>query len=228
MGYLKTFYNYSKRPPTEYPNRLVSYLVDSLGIQPCKMVDLGSGRGDYLRSFRDHKFDVVGVDLDPDAAIMSEGFEVKTCSVTDTPFADNSFDLVFNKSVIEHLKDPEKLLAESHRILKPGGYVITLCPSWVHMGWGPFYQDHTHVTPFILRSLVDIHSLVGFSTVRAEHFRQLPLLWKFPFLVVFCELVRFLPIPYRPQSYSGGFNNEALNKVVRFSNEVMLLVVAQK
>jgi len=54
----------------------------------------------------------------------------------------------------------------------------------------------------------------------------LPFLWKFPWLAVFSEIVRKLPIPYFPQhqvSYPAP-----LNKYIRFSNEVMLLCIAKK
>jgi len=104
--------------------------------------------------------------------------------------------------------------------------IITMCPSWVHMGWGPFYQDHTHVSPFTLQSLRDIHLKNGFEIVDIRHFRQLPLLWRHPWLKLFTEIVRKLPIPYSPQHQISI--PDGMNKVVRFSNEVMLLCVARK
>ena len=40
------------------------------------------------------------------------------------PFADGSFDLVLLDSVLEHVPDPVALLAESRRLLKPGGAIF--------------------------------------------------------------------------------------------------------
>lgn len=42
-----------------------------------------------------------------------------------SPFPDASFDRVFLLDVVEHASDPVRLLAECHRVLKPGG-VLTL------------------------------------------------------------------------------------------------------
>lgn len=40
------------------------------------------------------------------------------------PFADNSFDLVTCWDVLEHVQDPELLLAEISRVVRPGGRVL--------------------------------------------------------------------------------------------------------
>jgi SAM-dependent methyltransferase len=37
------------------------------------------------------------------------------------PFADGSFDLVSANMVVEHVADPRRMLAEIHRVLRPGG-----------------------------------------------------------------------------------------------------------
>jgi SAM-dependent methyltransferase len=40
------------------------------------------------------------------------------------PFADSSFDLAIAWDVVEHVQDPERLLAELARVLRPGGRVL--------------------------------------------------------------------------------------------------------
>ena len=47
------------------------------------------------------------------------------------PHKDNFFDVVFSKSVLEHFYKPELLVKEMHRVLKPGGTIITLCPDCI-------------------------------------------------------------------------------------------------
>jgi SAM-dependent methyltransferase len=44
-------------------------------------------------------------------------------------FAGSSFDLVVNNQVMEHVEDLEQALSEIHRVLKPGGAVLSLFPS---------------------------------------------------------------------------------------------------
>lgn len=47
------------------------------------------------------------------------------------PFSDNSFDLIFNTGLLEHFitSNQVKIVTESMRVLKPGGYLITANPS---------------------------------------------------------------------------------------------------
>ena len=45
------------------------------------------------------------------------------------PFNEDSFDYVINNQVMEHVEDLDTVLAEVHRVLKPGGMVLSLFPS---------------------------------------------------------------------------------------------------
>ena len=45
------------------------------------------------------------------------------------PFADGSFDLVINNQVMEHVEDLDAVLSEIHRVLKPGGALLSVFPS---------------------------------------------------------------------------------------------------
>jgi SAM-dependent methyltransferase len=44
------------------------------------------------------------------------------------PFPPESFDLVVSNQVLEHVEDLSAVLAEIHRVLKPGGTVLSLFP----------------------------------------------------------------------------------------------------
>ncbi|MBI4549326.1 MAG: methyltransferase domain-containing protein [Candidatus Omnitrophica bacterium] len=53
-------------------------------------------------------------------------FERVTADMSDLPFEDSSFDIIFSHSVIHHCKDLKKLFREFLRVLKPGGRVVAL------------------------------------------------------------------------------------------------------
>jgi len=67
------------------------------------------------------------------------------------PFADGSFDTVFSSQVLEHVPEPERMLAEMTRVLRPGGCLIVTAP---HM-WGVHEEPHDYFrfTRFGLESL---------------------------------------------------------------------------
>ena len=50
------------------------------------------------------------------------------CSAENIPSADGSIDTVLLCEVLEHLEDPEKVLQECQRVLRPGGNLIASMP----------------------------------------------------------------------------------------------------
>jgi SAM-dependent methyltransferase len=135
-------------------------------------------------------------------------------------------DYVFSKSVIEHLRHPHRLLESAFKTLRAGGRAVIMTPSWEYNYWGPFYVDHSHVTPFTACSLATALEIAGFEDIQVTYFHQLPFVWKCPVLRVIPALLRWLPVPYRP--FRPAPWPEAVNKLIRFSKEVMLLGTAVK
>jgi SAM-dependent methyltransferase len=97
------------------------------------------------------------------------------------PFASGSFQVVLLIAVLEHTREPWRVLAEARRVLKPGGRVIMVVPNDATMSAGRLllrkfpirYPDHlTFTTPGKMRRwLAD-----GFRITEAFHlpFRMLP------------------------------------------------------
>jgi len=80
------------------------------------------------------------------------------------PFEDNTFDHIKAINIIEHLKDPEKVIRELNRIAKPNATMEIVVPHYSsHIAW----YDMTHVRPFSLKSLevYNVDSKDDFSTL---------------------------------------------------------------
>ena len=227
-AYLDVTYSQERAPFGKYPLQLGKWLLDNVYRKPGRPLDLGCGRGEYLAVFAELGFEVAGVDVSPRAPELAKGFQVQVADLErdPLPFPANSFDFVFSKSVVEHVRRPERLLWSALEALRPGGAAVVMTPSWAHTYWGPFYIDHTHVTPFTAPSLADALNVTGFDSVDVSHFYQLPLLWRCPWMEPIVHVVAALPLPYRP--YQSAPWPDGLNKLVRFSKEVMLLGVATK
>ncbi len=227
--YLDLTYSVDRAPASDYPSLLAAHLLERRYGRPGRLLDFGCGRGDALRAFAGLGFEAVGADVSPRARALSPGFEVVIVDPETSvlPLPDASFDGVFSKSVVEHMQSPIDLVRESWRVLRPGGVLVVMTPSWEHQAWGPFYIDHTHVTPFTAPALRDLLLLAGFEDVESAFFHQLPFVWRHPALRFVPGLVRRLPLPYRPYREQAPWP-ESLNTLIRFSKEVMLLAAGRK
>jgi ubiquinone/menaquinone biosynthesis C-methylase UbiE len=100
-------------------------------IQPgTRVCDLGCG---LEAAFLDYATDRIakGVGLDDQVAdgITRRWKRVRADLESPLPFADSEFDHVVMLAVLEHLKDPEKVLVEAFRMIAPGGSLIMTWPS---------------------------------------------------------------------------------------------------
>ena len=189
-----------------------------------KILEMGCGRGEFLNEFTKLGMNGFGIDLSNFAKDYCDNAEIKVVDISKdpVPYPDNSFDIVFSKSFIEHFYYPEEIFKEAYRVLKPSGIMINLTPEWNYI-YKSFYDDYTHRTPFTKKSLEDIHHIAGFKNVEVQSFKQLPILWSDNFIIrntfsVLSELTRLLV----PEKF------RMTNKWFRFSKELMLLSSAIK
>lgn len=97
------------------------------------IMDLGCAEGNIAQIvFKDKPVDV-GLDNWKELLIKAKGSGIyKSLVLADArrmPFAENSFNLVFSNSVIEHIEDIDKVLEEVGCILKPEGLFIFTVPT---------------------------------------------------------------------------------------------------
>jgi methionine biosynthesis protein MetW len=121
----------------------------------CRILDIGCGDGNFslLLKMSTHAEDVYGVDISRKAVEFANLIGVKAfeCDIDeeDLPFEKESFDAIFCGELIEHLVDPDRLLDEMHRTLKPNGFAIITTPNlaaWYNriallFGFQPFQAD---------------------------------------------------------------------------------------
>ncbi|MBU2473098.1 class I SAM-dependent methyltransferase [Patescibacteria group bacterium] len=79
------------------------------------IINLGSGP----RKIRE---DIINVDFYPFTNVHI------VADIVNLPFKDNSVDVIINESVLEHIKNPQTIVKEMYRILKPGGLIYVTVP----------------------------------------------------------------------------------------------------
>jgi 2-polyprenyl-6-hydroxyphenyl methylase / 3-demethylubiquinone-9 3-methyltransferase len=109
-------------------------LVEELGVDPRgkTALDVGSGGGLLAEEFAALGFRVTGIDPSVEsvaaarAHALREGLEIEYTVGTgeQLPFADQTFDVAYCCDVLEHVDDVGRVLAETARVLKPGGVYL--------------------------------------------------------------------------------------------------------
>jgi SAM-dependent methyltransferase len=100
--------------------------------QDSKILIAGSGEGglEYqLLNKGTSASSICALDIDP-KQYKIDGIECQYCDLNGRlPFDDASFDICFSVEVIEHLNNPQNIIDEVHRVLKPGGRLFLTTPN---------------------------------------------------------------------------------------------------
>lgn len=221
---------YPEDSKNDYPEKLCKYLSDnyleSFKNKKVTFLDLGCGKGTQMKEFMQiFEGSFHGIDL---TSSKIDSVSVKSCNLENESldYENNFFDIVFSKSVIEHVNNTENFVKEVYRVLKPGGVFIVMAPDW-QTQMKNFYDDFTHVKPFTIRSLSAALKMYGFKNSEVNIFIQLPIVWKFPILRYVCDIIRLI-FPENLKWKNKIGRNTKDRKWIRFSKEKMLLGVCTK
>ena len=90
------------------------------------ILEAGCGTGLLLERAQRFAKTATGVDISAGmlAKARERGLQVAQGSVTQLPYDDESFDLVYSVKVLAHIEDIETAMSEMARVTRPGGYVL--------------------------------------------------------------------------------------------------------
>jgi len=86
------------------------------------------------------------------------------CDIASIPVNDDSFDVILCSEVIEHVPEPEAVMSEFFRILKPGGKLLLTAPLGSGIHQEP-YHYYGGFTPFWYEKVL---SEKGFKNIRVH------------------------------------------------------------
>lgn len=144
--------------PRKYPLNMARYFAFTEFIQAelrrmggAKLLDVGCGVGKLIRYGPFPGATFVGLDIRLSSLEMARQQAYQHLVVGDAgrdlPFEDESFDIVVCNHVLEHLHQPEALIQEARRVLRPGGLLLVGVP----MVWWWTRWLRIHVLPLLVR-----------------------------------------------------------------------------
>ncbi|CAN1722458.1 Phosphatidylethanolamine N-methyltransferase [Hyphomicrobium sp. 1Nfss2.1] len=131
------------------------HAVQVLNQRQGRILEVGVGTGLSLPDYKRH-LEVVGIDLSPEMlekarervneAKLDHVTGLHEMDASDLKFADGSFDIVVAMFVMTVVPDPEKVMRELSRVVKPGGEVMLVnhfsqregVRGWVERRMAPF------------------------------------------------------------------------------------------
>jgi len=132
-----------------------------------RVLDLGCRDGALTQAYLDGN-GVVGVDADQEALAEAARLGIEThWADLDQPLdlEDASFDVVVAGELLEHLRDPQRLVREVRRVLRPGGTFVASVPNayrlkgrLLFLFGRPPENDPTHLQMF---SAADVRALLA-------------------------------------------------------------------
>jgi SAM-dependent methyltransferase len=127
---------------------------------------------------RDLGWRVVGVEPSADAVRTARerlGLDVREGTLEQAALPAGSADVVTMRMVLEHVPDPRRVLAEAHRIMRPGGRILLSVPnagSLEARAFGPrwfAWELPRHLSHFDPGSLGRMLRQAGFEGIRVRH-----------------------------------------------------------
>jgi 2-polyprenyl-6-hydroxyphenyl methylase/3-demethylubiquinone-9 3-methyltransferase len=105
-------------------------IARAFGAAPCRVLDLGCGGGFLSNYLAERGHTVTGVDTTAEnlaVARATDRSRTATYELADAcalPYGRSSFDVVCAMDLLEHVEDPERVIAEASRVLAPGGLFV--------------------------------------------------------------------------------------------------------
>jgi 2-polyprenyl-3-methyl-5-hydroxy-6-metoxy-1,4-benzoquinol methylase len=152
----------------------------TVGYAGQKVLDVGCGAGDYLKSLRLKGCELFGIDIgkSDEEGLAQIGIKFINCELRDAPFPDSMFDVITINHVFEHLDDPIGHAKKLYRMLKPGGRLIVGIPNVASINryiFGRFWLNFDvprhlfHYTPEVILRIFNetgfVHEKIRFNSV---------------------------------------------------------------
>ena len=142
-----------------------------------RLLDVGTSIGLFLRLALDRGWDAVGNEFGGRARKVARerfGLDVSAAPLDELGLDRGSFDVVTLNSVLEHVNEPRRMLAEIAGLLKPEGAVFIVVPNVDSLACRVLHErtatfdGRNHLIYFSRRTLARMLDVEGFDTVEVH------------------------------------------------------------
>jgi 2-polyprenyl-3-methyl-5-hydroxy-6-metoxy-1,4-benzoquinol methylase len=150
-------------------------LLRRSGVERGRLIEIGTGAGFFLKAAARAGWDAHGLELSTEASAYARetlGLNILQTAAEAMPFEPGTFDAAAMFEVIEHLRDPVRVLTATRQALRPGGVLVLSTPNldaisrWVLGKQWAMLNPAEHLYYFTRRTLAAMLLEAGFS--RAE------------------------------------------------------------
>ncbi len=142
----------------KYQGTLITRYLLNMGVPVAQShaLDIGCGFGGYTSAIREAGSDIIGLDLD--TTKLSRLALKVTGNALRTPFPGGRFSLVICASLIEHVADPDMLLTEIDRLMKPKGYLYLSFPPFYSPTGGHQFAPYHYLGERLAIAIFNLHT----------------------------------------------------------------------
>ncbi len=128
-----------------WQRHVAAYGLSAAHLRDGRVLDLGCGVGHSYHLLAPRV--TIGVDIDA-GALAGQERETRVADMRDLPFADGEFPSVLSVQSLEHVPDPDAVLAEVSRVLEPDGVAVFVTPNRLTLGRPDEIIDPYHHVEF--------------------------------------------------------------------------------
>jgi ubiquinone/menaquinone biosynthesis C-methylase UbiE len=192
--------------------RPLAHMLAKLNVH--RALDVGCATGSLVKALLEKDVDAWGVDMSLHAINSSPiRSRLKWIDVEEEPlpFPNQYFDLVTSLETLEHLDNPERVISDISRVLKPSGFFFMTAPSYHDSN----IKEHVSLLPYGAWSKMLLNC--GLKPVPISKFRLFKLRIKMSMINLVVHSSIFGNVAKRYRLHKMG----ALGKILKFMHDLL-------
>ena len=202
------------------------YKMATKGMAKGKMLEIGCGAGDFLKTMEQHDWQCIGIEPSEEAkAIAKKKVKAELLNPEDIgTLQDKSFDLITMWHVLEHVDDLKEEIRHLQRLLKKGGRLVLALPNFksadaqYYKEYWAAYDVPRHLNHFCRESINNI-----FKTSELKLKKTDKLVWDAYYISYMSEKYKNHTLPLLKGMMRGFVSNRKARKSGEWSSLVYVL-----